>query len=81
LAGRRPRRFKDVVTLKRTPQSQSQIPTTLWHARSCEDTLTSPLPEHPYLWDWASIDEAEQVAVQVLVPQVAALAGGSDKLN
>lgn len=80
-AGRKPRRFKDVVTLKRIPYSQSQMPTSLWHTWSCEDALTSALPEHPSLWDRASVDEAEQVAVQVPIPQVPTLAGGSGKLN
>lgn len=80
-AGRRPRGFKDVVTLRRAPQSQSQIPTPLWHTQSSEGPLTSALPEHPSLWDWASVNEAEQVPVQVPIPQVEVLAGGSGKLN
>lgn len=69
-----------MLTLKRVSQSQSHIPTPLRHTWSCEDALTSPLPEHSSLWDWGSVEEAEQVVVQVPIPQVEALAGGSGKL-
>lgn len=64
-----------------TGKSQNHIPAPLWHIQRCKDALTSLLPEHPSLWDWDTVNEAEQVAVQVPVPQVATLAGGSGKLN
>lgn len=81
LVDRRVRGFKDMVTLKRLAKSQNHFPAPLWHIQRCKDALTSLLPEHPSLRDWATVNEAEQVALQVPVPQVATLAGGSGKLN